>query len=64
VEQHGRPDADAIALDRGNDWDFASRERAKQLPHWNVVVAARHRAQKIREVVASREILPVTAYGD
>ncbi len=63
MKQHRRSDADAIAVDRGNDRDFAFREGAQQPPHRDVIVAW-HRIKEIGEVVSGGEILAFAADRD
>ena len=64
MKQHGRADADAIAVDRGDDRRFAGGERAQQAPHRDVAVVAGQRVEEIGKVVAGGEILAFAAEGD
>ena len=64
VKQHGRADADAIAVNRGDDRRFAVAS-ARSSRHTGIsLVAAGARLQEIGEVVAGGEVLALAADGD
>ena len=46
MEQHRRADADAIAMDGGDDRDFAFGQRAQKAPHRDLVAVARSASRK------------------
>ena len=64
MEQHGRADADAIAVHRRNQRNFAAGKRSKQSPHRNLVIKARSSIEKIRKIVPRGKILALAAQGD
>ena len=64
MEQHRRPDPDAIAVDGCNQRSLARGERSKEPPDRDVLAVARDGFQEIGEVVAGREILTLAAEGD
>jgi hypothetical protein len=64
MEQHGGPDPDAIAVDRGDDRGLALGEGSEQAPHRDFAAIALRRLEEIGEVVARGEILALAADGD
>jgi hypothetical protein len=64
MKQHGRADADAIAVHRGNQRDLAGRQSPQQPPHRDFIIEARGGFEKIGEIVPRREVLAFAAKGD
>ena len=64
MEQHGRADADAIAVNSGDERSFACRQRAQEPPDRRFRRRRGRRVEEVGEIVAGGEVLAFAAKGD